>query len=344
MPRLSGIAISWSIRNKTYPIRPIFRILLHSSVVMAVILLNSAGQSEIIDRIVAIVNEEIITLSELEEFRTSFYRTNPNENDWLEEEFDLLETREQVLNLLIDEKLIDQEATRQRISVPQKQVEKTIESLRKEQGLSQAQLEMALKAQGLTFEEYTAKVEKGLKRTRLINQIVKSKIEIKEEDLRTYYKNHTENYMIDESIRISHILLPLTTNPTKTQEQAALSTVKDILMRVESGEDFATLAREYRQTHPGMRAGDLGYFKRGEMIPAIEKTAFRLEVGKVGGPIRTQEGLILIRVTEKKDGSPIPLDKIRQRVEKDYQKSESERRYRQWLSKLRERSFIEMKL
>ncbi|NIO03321.1 MAG: hypothetical protein GTN74_01550 [Proteobacteria bacterium] len=254
-----------------------------------------------------------------------------------------MDLRLRALNTLIEEKLIDQEATRQRINVTEKQVADTIESIRKEQRMSKKQLEMALEGTGLTFEDYKRQVEKGLKRSRLINRVVKSKIEIKEEDLRTYYQTHLEDYMADESVRISHILLPLPANPTENQEDGILLIAEDI-MRTGQGKDFAGLAHQYAKDLPGAKGGDLGYFKKGELVPALDRMAFRLRVGQVGEPIRTQEGIILIKVTDRKGGSPIPLDQIKKKVERDYQNSQTEQLYRQWIRKLRERSFIEVKL
>lgn len=336
--------IYWSTLTRNRSMGPTFRRLVVSSLILVVPLLNSLGKGEIVDRVVAIVNDEVITLSELEEYRKSFFRLRTKQDDWLSTEFSLLDVRHQALNVLIDERLIDQEVNRQKITVKQKELTDTLDLLRREKGWSQSQLEMALKAQGLTYEAYRAEVEKGLKRTKLINRVVKSKIEIKEKDLRTYYETHSKDYIADESIRITHVLLPLPPNPTKDQEEVALSKAKDFLERVEEGEDFAALARQYSQNTPGVQGGDIGYFKRGEMIPAIEKKAFTLDVGEVGGPIRTPGGVVLITVTDKKGGAPIPLAKIKERVEKDYYTSELKRRYREWVNKLKGKSFIEVKL
>lgn len=344
MPRLRKTDIYWSILSKQGLSRPTFRFLAFCSLIFVAVFSDSLVRGEIIDRIVAIVNDEIITLSELEQFRKSYHRTRSKQNDWLNEELALFDIRHQTLNALIDEKLIDQEAIRQRVGVTQKHLNSTLESLRKKQGLTKAQVETVLKTQGVTYEEYTEQAEKGLKRSRLINRVVKSKIAIKEEDVRAYYENHIRNYLTDESIRVSHILFPLSTNPEKDEEDRIFSEAENILRRTAEGEDFDVLARGYSRKVRGVKEGDLGYFKRGEMIPEIEKTAFKLEVGEVGGPIRTGDGIVLIKVTDRKVGSPLPLDKIRERVERDYYASEAERRYQQWIRKLRERSFIELKL
>ncbi len=344
MRRLRSITICWSTRFEGCPAGPTFRKLVFCAFFLGVVFWNSLGKTEIIDRIVAIVNEDIITLSELEEFRKSLYPRQPKANDWLREELELSDVRRHVLNALIEERLIDQEATRQNIVVTQKTLEDALESLRQERGLSQPQLEIALKAQGLTYEEYRGRVERGLKRTRLVNRTVKSEIEIREEDLRVYYQTHIKDYMAEETIRISHILLPLSSNPTKDEEAETSSIAKEMLNRAEKGEDLAEVARQYSHRIPGVQGGDIGYFKSGEMIPAIEKRALSLKVGEMAGPILTAKGVFLIRVTDKKGGKPIPFAEIKKTVEKDYYRNEVDRQYRRWVKKLKERSFIEVKL
>jgi len=320
------------------------RILQALSLIIPVLLVYSQGHGEIIDRIVAIVNEDIITLSELDTFRKSLYARVPEKRDWLSIELDLEAIRKQALNAMIEEKLLDQEADRQMIRVGETAVEKALESIRQEQGLTQQQLEMALEAEGLSLEEYTLQVEKSLKRSRLINLEIRSKIEMNDEDLKAYYEKHMRDYAADEAVRISHILLPIPQDSTQEAEGATRALAEAILARLENGEDFDDLALEYAQTVSGVRGGDIGYFKRGEMIPIIEKTAFNLKVGGVAGPIRTPEGFFLVKVTEKKEGNPLPFQEVREKVEKDYYRYEAERRYQQWMNQLKERSFIEVKL
>ena len=305
---------------------------------------RSTVRGEMVDRIVAIVNDEIITLSELERFRETFYPEVPSKNDWLSKEVDLLKARRKALLVLIDEKLIDQEAERQEITISEKQVERTIDALREEQKLTQGQLEMMLKAQDLTYREYKTEVARKLKRAKLINRAVKSKIEIKEEDLERYYQAHIHAYMADASIRISHVLLPFSPNSSSQRENEVLSLAQEIRKRAEGGHDLASLAREYAGRMPGIRAGDLGYFKRGEMISALEDEAFGLEIGEVGDPVRTPEGIVLIRVTDRKTSQPIPLERIKEKVEMDYYTREVERQYQEWMNKLREKAVIEMRI
>jgi peptidyl-prolyl cis-trans isomerase SurA len=312
--------------------------------ILSVLSLTSEGKTEIVDRIVAVVNDEIITHSELERYRRTLYPGRSKENDWLSEELKFSRTRRQALMALIDERLIDQEAERRHIKVTEEELEEAVESLKRQQGFSQSQLEQALAKENLTYENYRTEIAKSLKRRKLVNQAVRSKIETTEKDLRDYYEAHLGDYTADESIRISHILLPLAHNATNEKQEAVLSKAEEILTRIARGEDFVTLSNTYTKDNPGAKAGDLGYFKRGELIPAIEKSAFSLEVGQIAGPIQTPQGLVLIKLTERTRSKPTPFEETKEKVEQDYYMSELGQGYRQWVDKLKKKSFIEVKL
>ncbi|MBW2056081.1 MAG: peptidyl-prolyl cis-trans isomerase [Deltaproteobacteria bacterium] len=310
----------------------------------ALALLDPPGRAEIVDRIVAIVNDDIITLSELERFRRSFFPRIPKGGDPLNVRFNLEDARRRALDDLIEEKLIEQEAKRRGIQVSKSRVKEALESFRRQRGLTKSQFEAALRAEGLTYEDIRQEVINGLRKTTLVNQVVRSKVEVKEEDVRSYYQTHINDYRTEESVRITHIRIPLPPNATGEAEASALSKAEEIVGRAEKGEDLASLARTYSQSISGLEEGDLGYFKKGEMIPALEKEAFSLPVGGVGGPIRTPDGVVIIQVTDRKEAKPIPLAEIRKRVEEDCYRELAERLYRRWLAKLKKRSFIEVKL
>ncbi len=183
--------------------------------ILAIFVWKSMVTAELLDRVVAIVNDEIITLSELEDYRKSVYQEKPGEDDWLWKKWNLLEARDQALNSLIEEKLITQEASKLKITVKPKEVENALESLERQRGMTQEQLEEALKSEGVTLEKYKSDIEISLKRTRLISQQLKSEIRIKEEDLKAYYAQHTADYAPQASIRLSQIVLSLSANAAK---------------------------------------------------------------------------------------------------------------------------------
>ena len=102
---------------------------------------------------------------------------------------------------------------------------------------------------------------------------------------------------------------------------------------------------EYSEdTSTRKEGGDLGYFKKGELLPALEKEAMRLQVGEVSGLIRTELGFHILKLLDRKGGEPPPFEEIKEKVQADYYEKEMEKAFQQFLSKLKEKSVIEIKL
>jgi parvulin-like peptidyl-prolyl isomerase len=117
-----------------------------------------------------------------------------------------------------------------------------------------------------------------------------------------------------------------------------------ILERLHRGEDFGKLAQLYSNDVTAKNGGDLGYFKRGELLPEFERVTVNLEPGQISGLVRTKVGFHIIKVTEKKEGSVTPYEDVKNKVRNLYLEEESKRLFEDWLKKVREESFIEVRL
>ncbi len=137
----------------------------------------------------------------------------------------------------------------------------------------------------------------------LLEKEVEDRVKIGDKDARAYYDTHKEEFMTNSQIRASHILV-------KTEEEA-----NSILSELKKGSDFARLAQSRSiDTGSAKNGGDLGYFSRGQMVPEFEDAAFKLKVGEVSRPVKTQYGYHIIKVTEKKDGKPVEFEKVKDLV------------------------------
>jgi parvulin-like peptidyl-prolyl isomerase len=116
------------------------------------------------------------------------------------------------------------------------------------------------------------------------------------------------------------------------------------LEKIRKGEDFGEMALLYSQDASSKDRGDLGYFKKGELLPAFEKEAVRLQAGEVSGLVRTQFGFHIIKLLDRKGGGPAPFEEVREKVQADYYEKEMEKAFNEFLSKLKEKSVIEIKL
>ena len=305
--------------------------------------LISPGEA-VVDRVAAVVNQEIITFSEVEKMSLAL-QVEIQTEDRLERRERVQEIFRKVLEKLIEEKLIDQEAKKSGIKVTSKEVEGAIEEIRRRHSVDQENFEKLLAAEGITFEVYKKEIEKQILRTKVINWAVKVEPTIGEKELRDFYQKHIDRYRVNESYRIGHILFPIPKDASLEQGREIRKRAQKVLEKIKGGEDFGEMALRYSED-PSSRKdrGDMGYFKRGELLPALEREAIRLQVGEVSGVIRTEFGFHIVKLLDRKGAEPPPFEEVKGKVQADCYASELEKAYLQFLSKLKEKSIIEIKL
>jgi peptidyl-prolyl cis-trans isomerase C len=164
--------------------------------------------------------------------------------------------------------------------------------------------------------EYKKKLE-DFKKLTLISLLLEKEIEdkakVSDQDIKDYYEKHKADLTTNNQVRASHILV-------KSEDDA-----KKILGQLKKGGDFSKIAKEKSiDTGSAKNGGDLGFFSRGQMVPEFEKAAFSLKEGELGGPVKTQFGYHIIKVTGKKEGKVVEFDKVKdlltQRVTAEKQK------------------------
>jgi peptidyl-prolyl cis-trans isomerase SurA len=297
----------------------------------------------VVDRVVAVVNQEIITLSEIEKW------INPLKEEIVAQ--DRLEKREQVqalcrqvLEKLIEEKLIEQEVKKSEIKVSSKEIEAALEEVKRRNTATQEDLEKALAVEGLTLEAYKKQIEKGLKRQKLIHWSVKVEEKAGEKELREFYQKNMDRYRIKETYRPAQILFIVPKGAALEEIREIRKKCQKVLERIKRGENFGEMALLYSEDFSNKNHGDLGDFKRGDLLPAFEKEALRLKVGEVSGIVRTEYGFHIIKLLDRRGMDPLPFEEVLERVKADFYDSEMEKAFKQYLSTLKEKSVIEIKL
>src|SRR4030043_593715 len=308
------------------------------------LLFGTISSSEaVVDRVVAVVNQEIITLSEVEKWAKPFGEKIITE-DRLERREQLQEVYRRVLEKLIEEKLIDQEVKKNGIKISSKEIEATLEEVKRRNTATQEELERALAVEGLTLDAYKKQIEKGLQRKKLINWSVKVEMKLGEKELRDFYQKNADRYRPNESYRPSHILFVIPKDATPDEVKEIKKKCQTVLEKIKGGSDFGEMALLYSQDTSSKDMGDLGYFKKGELVPAFEREALRLKIGEVSGIVRTEFGFHIIKLLDRKGLEPLPFEEVKERIQADYFESQMEKAYKQYLSTLKEKSIIEIKL
>ncbi len=226
--------------------------------------------------------------------------------------------KNRVLDTLIDRELLYQECEKEGIKVSKEKIEKEINGLRKKFPDDKSFNE-ALKRVNLTKSELEDQLKRQLTIRKLIDQKIALKIKITDKEAREFYDKHPEYFKQPEEVRASHILVKVASDADKKKVAAAKKKIEAAQARLKKGEDFAKVAKEVSEGPSAKKGGDLGFFKRGQMVKPFEDAAFGLNPGQVSGIVRTRYGFHIIKVTDKKPASTTDFKKVEGKI-KDYLK------------------------
>lgn len=302
--------------------------------------IHAASGPVLLDRIVATVNDEIITWSELMNVIIIDGRQLLDGLSGEERENKIREAERPVLNNLIEMKLQLQEAGRMNLDVNAAEIDGAIEEIRTKYGLTEETLMNSLKAEGLTPDDYRARLADQILLQKVINYAVRNNIVVSDKEIEQYYNDNIGEFDGGEKIRISQIFFASPRD--SSQKESVEAKAREIAQRISSGEDFAELAGEFSEDPSRAFGGDLGYISRGSALKEIEDAAAALNKGEVSSPFLSPAGLHIIKLEDRIEGGGI--DKVRDKIREALLQKAFEGKYREWKAGLREKAFIEIKL
>jgi len=299
----------------------------------------SAG-AEVVDRIVAVVNNEIVTDSDLRAFHKKIEQNKMIDDLLLfgKKAEALKNDRQTELDYLINEKVLETEIKRLNLSVTIERVEQEIRDIAKRNGVSRTDLLTAIRGQGMTTSEYQAFIKSRIERQSLIEQEISSKIRVSDEDVMAQYVRTTpdSNAGIYE-YTLAHILF----NPRKGGGLAAArERAAEVLKRIRSGESFETLAEQNSEDSNFSSGGLLGTFKAGEFNKDLETAVQSLGSGDVSDVVQTRAGLHIIKVLNKRVITDPKFEKEKEKIRSDLFEKAFQKHFKNWLDAKREESFV----
>ena len=301
---------------------------------IGILLTNSlpgiASGSVVVDRVVAVVNNEVITLSDLQR-EEALKKRDTARDDRL------------VLEDMIDRKLQMAAAKREGVDVTDKELDDAVADIMKRNSMDMMQFSMALSKEGLTPEQYRVELREQITLSRLFNKNVRSGVNVDEAEARAFYQNNPKTFSLPEEIRVRLIFLPVPEQATPDQTAAIKEKAQSVYARVQKGEDFIHLVREASQGETTSQDGDLGFMQREDALPEIVEAARALKPGESSSPFRCAGGYNIIKLEEVR--TPVkPFEKVKDDIMKTLYEQKLENTYRSWLQALRSDSHIENRL
>ena len=214
-----------------------------------------------------------------------------------------------VLDDLVAYRLLKQEVKQRPLTVTDGDVEARIAAFKQQMG-TEANFKAALQAQQITEAKLREDARTDLLVAKLLDQEVNQKILVKPTDIATFYEKNPDRFQQGETMRASHILVLVPAEATPQARTAARGRAEAALKAAKAGQDFAKLARQYSQDASAQRGGDLGFFPKGQMVPAFDQAAFALAPGQVSDLVETQFGFHIIKATEKRPARVVPFVEV----------------------------------
>jgi peptidyl-prolyl cis-trans isomerase SurA len=316
------------------------------AVLAACALAAPGAAARIVDRIAAVVNTEVITLSEVDEMVSRRPDLAEALRDPEEGAKVLAQVREKALQQLIAERLLEAEIRKRELRATELQIERALELQIRANKTTRERFIEELHKSGYTVTTYKEELARRIQRQMLLERLFLPNIKISDEDVKNYYTQNV-NAIRDESLEycVSHILLHTPAGITAEARAAQQKLAREVLLRARAGEDFGALAKQYSQDPSASRGGDLGCFRRGVMVAQFERAVFLLKKGEISPEvIETPFGFHIARVNDIRGSSVRPFDEVKEQIRVKLTQDQMETQVRRWVDEQKKKSFIDKKL
>ena len=293
-------------------------------------------RADIIERIIAKVNGEIITLSEFQERQIAAAqaaRIAPDQIGTF-----LRESNARLLQEAIDEILLIQKAEDAGLALQPEYVDEVIQNIRTENKIeSEEQFQAALAQEGMTLDDLRKQIQKSMTQRMIIQRDIEPKISVSEEELQEEYEKRKDSeFTKPASVSLQEIFIP--------EDVGGIVLAQEIVARARANEDFASLARTHSAAPTADSGGDVGELAQGDMSPELEDIAFSLSVGEVSDPVRIGEGYRILKAVARTSGSVIPFTTAKARIRSVLMASRFQDEYDTYIAEVREGADIELRV
>ena len=314
---------------------------------VALLLGGAVARAELVDRVAAVVNRDVIALSEVEKRAApELARLNSAVRDPKERAEARAQLMKRALDALIGEKLMEEQIRELGLGVTDAEIDAAIADVRRQNNVSEdVQFEQLLATEGYTIKSYKEFLRGQMSRMKLVQMRVSPKVKVSEEDLKAAYTQFSKMETGDSEVHARHILVQVDPNAKPEQVEAARKKAEALAAEARKpGVNFAELAKARSEGPSAADGGDLGFFRRGVMVPAFERVAFALKEGDVSDPVRTQFGWHVLKVEEKRSVDVPPFEQVKEQLEGRLRMQKTEKFVEQYVQELRQKASVDVKI
>jgi peptidyl-prolyl cis-trans isomerase C len=245
-----------------------------------------------------------------------------------------------ILDGLIEREVLYQESQKAGIKIDAQKVDEQLAAIKK-RFPSEAEFKTALGKMNLTEDEVKMQISRGLAIRELIEQQIASKIVITDAETKAYYDNNLQMFKQPAQVKASHILIKVDAGADEAKKAEARKKIEAVQQKIKDGGDFAELAKEYSEGPSNTRGGDLGFFRRGQMVKPFEEAAFAMQVNEVSEIVETRFGYHLIKVYEIKPDQTLAYADVKDKLSQRMKQEKIEKDATEYIGQLKKDAKIE---
>lgn len=297
-------------------------------------LLAPKTHAEVVNKIAAVVNNEIITEVELSHAQALHSKEAIKSK---------ANTKQEALDRLIDDKLFAQIMTKSKIEVTEDDIAKAIANVLHQNRMGVDELRNELASKGISYEEYKKQIENEIRRIKFVNQVISPQVKITDQDLRDYYQQNQDRFHGSSQAHIAEIVLPLAGLATEADYKTLSDTALAIVAKARKGASFDALAKQYSKGPNAAQGGDLGMMSLKDLQPEVSATIRNLKIGEVSNPILAGNAVVIVKLIALPEIAVGNFDKMRDQMYSILHEQKIEETLANYMQKERSKAFIEIR-
>ena len=299
------------------------------------------SSAKIVGKIVAVVNNEVITQAEVDGVLYPIYERYKEIYESEKELYEKLEEqRIEVIKQLVNDRLILSEARKLNISVDDRDTEDRLEKVKSDLAARGIIFDKMLKQENLTLGDMKKKIREQMMIEKTIEQEIKQNIIVQPSEIANYYKENIQDYTQPQQAAVCTILIKMDSVRTPLESRQLAD---DVGRMLSSGNDFREVAKNYTEGPNRETGGDLGYITKGQLLKEIDDVVFSMAIGEVSKVIESPMGYHICMVYDKKEEKITPLEEVRDKVHLSVYRARVEKKFEDWLDKLKSNAYISLK-
>lgn len=311
----------------------------------AILLSSGAAFPRVIDGVVALVNEEPVTFSEVRESVSEGMGIPVGDADAL-----LREERDpravlRWIEALVDTVLVRKELEKLGQSIAEGEIDKAVDSVRKANGMNEAQFAELLGKEGISLPAYRRRLRWQMERGAIVRARKFKEVTVTESEVRDYFQESGERFLVGAQVRLETLFFPIASAPSGDEDAAqARIAVQQAAEAVRAGRTFAEAQAMARGTFPKVQLHDAGFVTTEDLLPELQREVHRLRAGETSSPFFTEAGAYLLRVVDRRGGAPGDFSAVKDGLTEELTDRRSEKAYSDLLSELKRSASIDVRL